>query len=83
MRSYEPIWNKLKKDKSVEVIAPRHLHARIIKAVKKEKWMDVVWKLCIAPEEYMLYSDRSGTTVRFILKATFSKDRLACIEEEL
>lgn len=29
--------------------AHRRLHARIIKAVKKEKWLDTVYKIDIAP----------------------------------
>lgn len=40
MRKYYPIWQELKKKKRVVVIHPPHLHARIIKAVLKERTMD-------------------------------------------
>lgn len=49
MREYEPIWNKLKADKVVSITANRLLHPRIIKAVKKEKWKDIAYKLEIEP----------------------------------
>jgi hypothetical protein len=47
MRMYEPIWQKLKKDGLVKLAVPRPLHRRIIKAVIKEKDMDVVHKLVL------------------------------------
>lgn len=45
MRRYQAIWNQLKKHKVAKVVAPANLHARIIKAVKKEKWLDTGFKL--------------------------------------
>ena len=52
MRQYEPIWDKLKnlshedaQKKGISITALPKLHARIIKAVKKEKWQDAGYKL--------------------------------------
>lgn len=43
-RQYEPIWIALKKDKYCRVSAHRGVHRRIIKAVKKEKNLDLGYK---------------------------------------
>jgi hypothetical protein len=40
LRQYQPIWLALKKHKTISVYSPPHLHARLIKAVIKEKYMD-------------------------------------------
>jgi hypothetical protein len=50
MRQYEPIWRQLKTKKVVSITANRALHPRIIKAVIKEKWLDVGYKLEIEPD---------------------------------
>ena len=44
MRMYEPVWIALKKHKHVTIRVPPHLHARVIKAVIKEKWLDMPFK---------------------------------------
>jgi hypothetical protein len=45
MRQYEIIWKRLKGPKNkVEISSPRHYHRRIIRAVKKEKYKDIVYK---------------------------------------
>lgn len=44
LRQYQPIWLSLKKHKSVSVRSPKHLHKRLIKAVVKEKWLDIDFK---------------------------------------
>lgn len=53
-RQYQPIWEALKalsaKDaatKGVSITAPRPLHSRIIKAIIKEKWSDVAFKVTL------------------------------------
>lgn len=43
-RQYEPIWQALKKHKTITVRCPIHTHARLVKAVIKEKWMDTKFK---------------------------------------
>lgn len=50
-RQYQPIWNKLKalspelaRSEGITVIAHRAHHPRIMKAIKKEKWMDYGYK---------------------------------------
>lgn len=48
IRKYQPIWQVLK-DKSIcEVAAHTNLHRRIIKAVIKEKYNDLKFKLFLA-----------------------------------
>ena len=44
MRLYEPIWQELKKKGSVRLAVPRAIHRRVIKAVLKEKNMDIGFK---------------------------------------
>lgn len=73
-RQYAPIWNKLKTDKKVSVTAPRPFHARIIKAVKKEKWMDIGYKLTIEPRKAKLSHTRSGSILTFYLDFTLIAD---------
>lgn len=77
MRQYEPIWTKLKSlpqteafTKGVSITAPRVLHRRIIKAVKKEKWMDIGYKLEIEPRVAVLCHSQKNSILTFRL--TFS-----------
>lgn len=77
MRQYEPIWTKLKSlpqseaaSKGVSLTAPRALHRRIIKAVKKEKWMDIAYKLEIEPRIAVLSHSQKNSILTFRL--TFS-----------
>ena len=46
MRKHEPIWIQLKSNIGVptELMAPTHLHQRILNAVRKEKAKDIEWK---------------------------------------
>lgn len=74
MRQYEPIWNKLKalsrtdaKNIGVSITAPRVMHRRIIKAVKKEKWMDVGYKIQVEPNTALLTHSRNGSILTFYL----------------
>lgn len=48
MRKYQPIWLELKKHSKVVVVHPAHLHARLIKAVLKERTMDTGFRLELA-----------------------------------
>jgi hypothetical protein len=43
-RKYYPAWVKLKRDKVIKIAAHPAFHARILKAVIKEKDMDVMYK---------------------------------------
>jgi hypothetical protein len=77
MRLYEPIWNKLKSmqlseasTKGVSVTANRVLHPRIIKAVKKEKWLDAGYKIKLEPREAVLFHSQRGVILTFYLKLT-------------
>jgi hypothetical protein len=46
MRTYQPIWEQLKSNKTnmVRIAAPAKLHKRIRKAVIKEKDIDIIYK---------------------------------------
>lgn len=64
-RLYQPIWDRLKslpqkeaKEKGITITAPSALHPRIIKAVKKEKWMDIGYKMMLLENE-----DKEATLV--------------------
>jgi hypothetical protein len=67
MRKYEPIWNKLKTDGTVSITANRLLHPRIIKAVIKEKYGDVGYKVKIEPAIATLTYTRSHAILTFYL----------------
>jgi hypothetical protein len=67
MRYYEPVWNQLKKKKTARVTAHPALHARIVKAVVKEKWMDIGYKLEIDPYYAILTHSRSNSILTFTL----------------
>ena len=45
MRKYEAIWHKIKTTGSCTLVANPALHKRIKKAVTKEKWRDVSYKV--------------------------------------
>jgi hypothetical protein len=42
---YQPIWDALKREHKVRLVAPTVLHARIFKAVKKRRNLDLAYKL--------------------------------------
>ena len=57
---YLPIWTKIKTEGTCKVAASPQLHARIYKAVKKERTMDL---------EYKFYLAQAGTYVELRMKA--------------
>ena len=77
-RQYQPIWDKLKslspelaRTKGVSITAPPALHKRIVKAVKKEKWLDMGYKILLKEEqdrEATLHFKRSGAILTFTLQ---------------
>jgi hypothetical protein len=68
MRHYEPVWIKLKKEKTVSITANYSLHKRIIKAVIKEKWMDLGYKLQLGNRSAYLSYTQSNSIITFHLK---------------
>lgn len=54
MRMYQPAWFRLRDNpnKPLVIAAAPHLHARIYKAIIKEKYMDTVWHLQVAEKKY-------------------------------
>lgn len=86
LRQYFPLWEKIKtadveikngvKTRVVEVLADQVFHKRIIKAVRKEKWMDSNYHVMKAQEginSTELTSRISGNVIIFILKESFGK----------
>lgn len=71
---YDPIWNQLKKDKAVSLTANRLLHARIIKAVIKRKWLDLGYKLEIEPRIATLTHSRKGSILTFYLTHSLTQE---------
>ena len=74
-RQYQPLWTKLKAlpakqaaMQGVSVTAPRVLHKRIVKAVVKEKWLDLGFKLEVEPKHAIMYHARSGSILTFYLR---------------
>lgn len=43
MRTYQPIWEQLKKNKKATIRAPAHSHKTIIQAVRKERSRDTAY----------------------------------------
>ena len=67
MRLYEPIWQELKQTGTAKLTANRALHRRIIKAVIKEKWLDIGYKLQIYPQHCRVEYSRSNSILTFRL----------------
>lgn len=72
MRMYLPIWEALKQDRNCTVICNSENRARIIKAVIKEKDMDIEFKE-IHGCTLVTYNDPDGVT--FSLVPTHPADR--------
>lgn len=78
MRYYQPVWIRLKelpKDQAskvgVSITAPVTLHTRIIKAIGKEKWMDIGYKILLKEtddQEATLIYKREHAKLTFFLK---------------
>lgn len=72
MRQYQPIWEQIKKHKEATIVAPAHLHKRIIQAVRKEKWRDAGFRFLMSEASIKLelreIVDRKKGVVKFILK---------------
>lgn len=69
---YQPIWDALKQSKECEVrlVAPLSLHARIFKAVKKRRNLDLGYKL-LCSERYVkpkLWCKSEGTVLTIGIK---------------
>ena len=74
MREYQPIWEKLKRDKVAQVTANRLLHPRIIKAVKKEKWMDIGFKISIDPRKAVISHTIKNSIITFKLNLSLTSE---------
>lgn len=70
LRMYEPIWLQLKAKGHAKVAAPTHAHARIKKAVHKEKDIDTAYKIQqdIEGRRMKLTMVSKGNIIEFKLK---------------
>lgn len=83
-RMYEPSWLALKKSvlspKRIVIAAPAIFHPRIYKAIKKEKDMDVVFKMELAereiPQTAKLSSKSDGGKLTIFLHFSLGMDDL-------
>lgn len=68
-RLYQPAWNTIKLNGSIRLSAEAHLHARIYKAIRKEKDMDTVYKYEMAErgDAGWLSSSSKGTVLTIVL----------------
>ena len=81
MRQYEEIWSRLKElpakeaaEVGISVTAPRVIHARIIKAVTKEKWKDLGYKILLDDKRAVLTHYRKNAIITFYLNFTYGKE---------
>ena len=81
MRYYEPIWNELKSKRTARISTRPALHRRIIKAVTKEKWMDIGYKISIDPHYSILTHTVRGQIITFTL--SLKRDYSHITENEL
>lgn len=71
MRKYQPVWEQLKLQGKAALSAEPETHTRIIHAVRKEKCMDLGWKLQLeesgTARVYKLEHTIQGSLLTFIL----------------
>lgn len=75
MRQYEPAWLTLKQNLELRIAAEPSVHKRIVKAVIKEKDMDVIYKLQMDEEckRAVLSYTRQHKMIVFTLKFVMSR----------
>lgn len=69
MRQYEAVWIKIKLEGSATIRVTPAFEKTVRKAVKKEKWMDIAWKVIHDDDDYFLEIsyDREKCIMHFIL----------------
>ena len=78
MRMYEPAWNRLKNNPSEKLVisAGKHLHARIYKAIRKEKHRDTIFHLELeaSGKRAVLSSTSEGNALFISMTITYRID---------
>lgn len=71
-RTYQPIWEELKRSNTCKISANKSLHKRIVKAVIKEKYNDVNFKLYLADkgQKAVLTHTKKYSIIEFFLNVT-------------
>jgi hypothetical protein len=72
MRQYEPIWIKLKASGEVSIAAPRQMHKRIIKAVHKEKYNDLAFRILLQEDHKRSWISNSASHNKLTFKLNYS-----------
>ena len=67
LRQYYNIWKQLKTSGKVSITAPKPLHRRIVKAVKKEKCLDIGYKLQLEGKTAILSHITQNSIITFYL----------------
>ena len=67
MRKYQQIWVELKTKALAVVAAPPHLHARVVKAVMKERTSDLIFRYELGEKELRakIRYEVAGNYIRF------------------
>lgn len=68
MRQYEPAWEALKKNGSVRLAVPKGLHRRVVKAILKEKYRDIGYRLQMLEKKIRLRIEYECTGNIVVLK---------------
>ena len=78
MRKYQPIWIELKRTRKSTVLHPARLHARLIKAVLKERTMDTGFRFELAEANRCakVFAKSDGNFIKFTLKLYLSPDEV-------
>jgi hypothetical protein len=76
VRKYQKIWIELKTKNKLHVLHPEHLHARLIKAVLKERTMDTGFRyeLSEANRCAKVFATSDGNIITFRLKYYLSPE---------
>ena len=72
MRMYEPIWKELKSKGICSIRAAPAAHKRIIKAVIKEKYNDITFKVEMEERSLKLEIEVDKDVIHFMLKKSIS-----------
>lgn len=67
MRKYQPIWNKLKAEGSIQVTSPYSSHRTIVQALKKESALDAAFRFkCVEEGKYYFIRTYSAGDVLYL-----------------
>jgi len=71
-RQYEPAWIELKKKGMIRLAVPAGLHRRVIKAILKEKYLDVGYRFEMLEQRVRLrieYRSQGNVVYMYLIKS--------------